>query len=448
MTTQAPAWSFTVGLAPHKVTVFEDWTRGGVVHMRWHVTMSDGSRRRKRPSLGFTVRTARNGLNRELTARATAAAREQYERLLAGAGNRPVSGAHTTGAALTIADGWKVASDTETGKWNTDTRHRRDIERAIKRAVACWGGGMTWADIERAHLRKFWRAELRRQQAAGRAGIRSAWLLLQLVLAVGEWLREEQRIPATAATRWKRLKEEFQVDAGEYTPNRPRYTNDEFRRLLSAAWQVDQRYGLLFGLGAEFRLGQVVRSRRSHLERDGQRLRVPGRGKKHGGVIDFTPQQLTHLSAVMTSGYLAGLEAAFQAGHISDYPLFPGGNLPRTPAGDLLTTAAHVDREPIDKATYNAWHRQTEAAADVPHIRGRGPYGARRTSVDGAKAEKISREGMTEGGAWSTPAMADSIYADQEKDYARAEAAAVRAKVRGEPLADDTAKDQTGGNSE
>lgn len=426
MKTPAKRWEFPVGMKPYRVTAFEDLKRGGIVHVRWTVR---GKRTIR--SLGFTVRGSRGGLDQEQVARAIQIAAEQHTALVQGRGVVSAT-PEPVAAPLAIRDGWKHASDPATGKWIHETPHRKDIERAITRAEEAWGPATTWNAVDRGHLRKLWRFELARQRALGRRGVRAAQLTLDLVLAVGSWLRDEQLILPTAAMRWRQMDAEFAADVGEYKPLQPRYTPDEYRMLFPAAWKADERFGFAYSLGAEYRLGQVVRSRRLNLELDKKRLRIPGKGKKHGGVIVFTAQQWADVQRVLSTGYLAGLEAAFQSGTITDFPLFPGGPFAHGAEGQLVSRAEYATREHVDRTAVLSWHARAEEIAGVPHVPGRGPYGARRTGVDLAKAERISREGLRESGGWANQQMPDNVYADSEADYARDEAAEVRARIRGE----------------
>lgn len=430
MTKGAAHWVYRAGVSPHRVTAFEDVKRGGVVTLRWQIGEGP-TRKRMLRSLGFTVRGARGGLDRDAISRAITAATEQNVALIAGRITPAATMAPT--APLTIMQGWERAKHPELGRWNKDTPHRRDIDRAMKRAVATWGPAFTWDEIDRGQLRKLWRKELARLRANGHGGTRGAQLLLDLVLAVAEWLRDEQLIAPTAALRWKQMDAEFMDDAGDHTPARPRYTVEEYRKLFAAAWQADERYGLLYDLGAEGRLGQVARAMRSHLDTEHGRLRVIGRGKKQGTVIVFTAAQKANVARVLSSGYLAGLEAAYQDGTVPDYPLFPGGHFARDKdTGALVSRAEYATRAPVDRTAWRTWHYDAETIAGIPHVKGRGPYGSRRAGVDGAKGLKISREGLQSWGGWADSQMPDAIYADQEQEYARDEASEIRAKVRGE----------------
>ncbi len=437
MTKAVEPWKFAVGMKPFRVVAFEDLKRGGVVYLRWQRTKGKRTIR----SLGFVVRGARGGLDRVAVERAECEAADQHSRLVQGRGDAPTMPAAPAAvdARLTIREGWARASDADTGRWNKDTAHRKDLERAVDRAVLTWGEGMTWSAVDRGQLRKLWRQELARQQKAGNRGVRAAQLTLALTLAIANWLRDEQLIAPTAALAWKQMDEEFADDVGEYTPAQPRYTREEYRALFTSAWKADERYGLAYALGAEYRIGQLIRSMRSHVDRAKGVLRIPGKGKKRGGVVHFTEQQRADLDRVLTSGYLAGLETAYHAGEITDYALFPGGHFAHDADGHLVSRAEYATRGHVDRSAIRRWHRLAEALADVDgrgtpitHVDGRGPYGSRRQSVDAAKAEHISREGLQQHGGWADSQMPDAVYADAEAGYARDEASKVRATIRGE----------------
>lgn len=422
-------WQYTVGVHPHRVTVFEDVSRGGIATLRWHVG-SDQARRRKLSTLGFTLRGARGALDRDAIARAMRLAEAHHVALVQGKVSAVVPEA--VKVPLTIQEGWERAKHPETGKWNKDTAYRKDIDRAIKHARAAWGDTFVWDQVDRGALRKLWRKELARLTKAGHTGYRGAQLTLDLVLAVGAWLRDEQLIAPTAALRWRNMDAEFEADAGVHEPARPRYTVDEYRKLFLAAWDADERYGLLYDVGAEGRLGQVARAMRTHLNLAAGTLTIIGKGKKKGTVIELTAAQLANVQRVLTAGYLAGLEAAYAANAIADYPLFPGGHFARSKdTGRLVSRAEYATRAPVDRTAWRKWHERAEELAEIPHVKGRGPYGSRRAGVDAAKAMKISREGLQTWGGWADSQVPDSIYADQEMQYARREAAEVRAKVRG-----------------
>jgi integrase len=425
-------WAYTVGMLPHRVLAYEDPARKGIVYLRWRVA---GDWRRK--SLGFVVRGPKGALDKAAEKRARQAADEQYGRLVSG-GVLPNAPVHE----LTIAEGWELAKHPETGKWADETPHRREMDRAFDRAKSTWGARTPWNAIDRGEIRKLWRAEFRRARAEGHEGVRTTEVVVARVMAVANWLRDEQKIAPTACLPWKAMKEEMRVDftkatKGRYEVKRLRYTPEEYRAMLAAASKVDPRWALLLSLGAEYRLGQVVRVRRADVDLEQHRVTVRGAGKKRGVVIMLTKGQRAQLDAALApGGYLHGLELAFKKGTVADYPLFPGRRLP-VKDGVIVTRPEHAERADLYRTQMQAWLKATEQHARVDdkpieHVTGRGWYGLRRAAVDAAKAAKISREGLQAHGGWSDAQIPDTIYADTQREYAMEEAAEIRAKIRGE----------------
>ncbi len=422
-------------MLPHRVVAYENAERKHVVYLRWRIA---GEWVRK--STKLTIRTATGKLDAAAVKRAQEMAHEQYARLVTG-GAMPAAPV----AALTIAEGWTLATDPERGKWTEDTMHRREMHRAITRAKGTWGAHATWNAIDKGEIRRLWRTELKRVRSTGRPGLRSAEIVVSRVMALASWLRDEGKILPTACLPWKAMKSEIaedyrKVDARKaaYEPRRLRYTLEEYRALLDAAPSVDERWGLLLTLGAEYRLGQVVRTMRSHVAIGGDdiTMRIAGSGNKRGTLVVLTSEQAEVLQAALTSGYLAGLEAAYQAKQVEDYPVFPGVKLPRHD-GALYTRADHAERTYLDTTALRTWLLETERKARVDdkpiaHVDGRGWYGLRRAAVDAAKREGISREGLQQSGGWANTQVPDAIYAEQEQMYAAKEAARVRGKIRGE----------------
>ena len=415
-------WQYVVGMLPHKVVAYEDTARRGVVYLRWRV-----SHEWRRKSLGFTIRRdAKGRIVKDDEQRARKAADEQYSRLITGGAT-----AKAPTALLSIADGWRIACDVDRGKWNKPTAHRDEMERYIARAKSTLGAATPWNAITRGDLRRLWRAELKRTRAKGHDGVRSAELIVSRFLTVAAWLRDEQLIAPDACMGWAKMRDEMAEDFGTYAPSRPRYTRDEYRALLQHAHDVDVRWGLLLALGAEYRLGQVVRCMRSDLSVASRTLRIAGAGKKRGTAVKLTEQQRDSVVHALTS-WLAGLERAYTDSAIEDFPLFPGGRLPMVD-GEPVTHARHATRAPMTAGhTLRNWLAETEHRAGIAHVEGRGWYGLRRAAVDAAKAAGISREGLQQHGGWSDTQVPDRIYADQQADYAADEAAAIRAKIRGE----------------
>jgi integrase len=187
---------------------------------------------------------------------------------------------------------------------------------------------------------------------------------------------------------------------------------------------------LLLALGAELRGGQVHRAMRSHLQLEEGRFVVWSRGKKRGATVELTAGQQASVRKAL-AGYLVRLEERYIATSI-DYPLFPAGQMPGGRKGTPVADPERHMRKPMTMRAMLDRHREAEERAGIPHIAGRALYGMRRSLLDAASEEGISREGMKQHGGWANLQVPDSIYRDQEQLKAREEAKAVRAKIRRE----------------
>lgn len=151
---------------------------------------------------------------------------------------------------------------------------------------------------------------------------------------------------------------------------------------------VDERFELAFELGGEQRIGQVIRSTRQRLVMPGVDRRATNRTpplgvleppparKKSTHPIAFTESQRSRMLDVLEHGYLREYEAAYRAGRLDDYPLFPAERMMR---GLAKWRAAP---KPLSRdAALKMFHR-LEAVAGVDPIEGRGWYGVRRIASD------------------------------------------------------------------
>lgn len=425
--TSEPLWSHDVGEIPFKVTAYEEPQRGRTLYLRWR---ADGNWRRK--SLKRTLpRDTRGRPDPETIAWAVRQADAQYQALRSGT-TQPAE--ERLVRPLTIAEGLARVTDPLTGKYPVRSNHRREVEAAVRFAARVWGKDRPWNTVRRADIRQLWRERINALRREGAIGHRGAEITVSRVLTVATWLRDEELIlpgACVAPRTWKlELRADWRALAGsdrDPEPRRPRHTHDEMLRLLSAAWDVDPRFGLLLSLGAELRLGQVVRCRRSDLDLEARTLRVPTSGKKRGVLEKLTAGQMAALEAALR-GYLSALEAA-----CADYPLFPQGQMPGGRKGQAVADPArHGTARPVDRKTLGEWFRRAEDRAGVPHVPRRGAYGVRRLAVDEYKRRGISREGLMQAGGWSDSQIPDAVYADQEAEYAAEEAARLRAAMRGE----------------
>lgn len=466
-------WSDSVGSIPFRVTVEEMVTRKNVLYLKWREggVWQVKSLARAAVKDGIESATLYDRHGRRLTGRALTQrqkwaigqAEEVFARLRAGLS--PQERAEAT--PLTLKQTWAKVVDAKTGLYPVETPHRKEVEREFKHAQRIVGPGTRWAAIKRKDIRSLWRTRIDELRAAGNEGLRGAEISITRLLAIAQWLRDEELIPAdacVASSTWRDdLRKDWQLLAGaDRLPevSRPRYSSEEFLKMLHASWQADPRFGLMYNLGAELRGGQVKRARRSDLtlpeltpesSHFGE-FRVPGTGKKRGTVVYLTRGQRAAVDRAVApeTGYLRELEAAYQRGQLPDYFLFPSGQMAgtrllrkgkaatessrktgRVPAHPVATIERHTANH-VDDTAVRGWVRAAEVIAEVPLVRGRAWYGGRRRAVDMAKGEKISREGLQEHGGWSDSQVPDGIYADQERDYARKEARDVRARIRGE----------------
>jgi len=340
---------------------------------------------------------------------------------------RPAAG----GGPMTVGEAAEVALDPATGRWSRQTGHGKEVARALQLAAEHWGADRPWGTLTRGDWRSLWRWRLTVLREAGHGGHRGTELVVQRAATVARWLVEEGHVVRIVGPEreWRlRLAEDYHRLAGDGPePRRPRHTLEELRRILQAAEQADPRFRLLLALGAELRLGQVVRCRRRDLDLQRGTLTVRGRGRKRGVVVELTAGQQAAAREAL-EGYLSELEGSGQ-----DYPLFPCGQLPggRSGAARACPTR-HLSAHPVGRRWVVAQFAMVEAAAGVPHRPGRGAYGIRRAAVDAVKALGVSREGLMAHGGWTDTAVPDRIYAEQQAEYARQEAARLRARVRNE----------------
>jgi integrase len=418
-----------VGFLPHKVTVYEEPARNGTLYLRWRKAGNWGRKSLQRP-----LRTPRGRIDPEVQKWALQQAEKKYAELVSGV---PLEERAPT-SPLTLSQGLERVTDAATGKYPTDTDHRREVEREFKRAIAHFGGDTTFESIKRRDIRGFWRWRILELHKEGHTGLRGAEITVARFLAVAAWLRDEEMIPPGSCQLPRSWKDEFRKDWLELTdsralptPNRPRHSLEELRAIIAKASEVDPRLHLALELGAELRLGQVIRARRPDLNLEHKTFTVYGKGHKQGEKVHLTEGQLRVVTYYLKTGYLRFLEES-----MADYPLFPAGELRgwlvKGEPGIPYAPKRNAEKGSVTRDALDDWFHNAERLAGVPVIKGRAAYGLKRRSVDKAKEEGISREGMQHLGGWSDNQMPDKIYADQDADYSRDEARDIRAKIRGE----------------
>jgi hypothetical protein len=371
-----------------------------------------------------------------------------------------------TDAPFTIGQTWAAISHPESGKYPHKTPFRFELEKALEFASAKWGADNAWSSINDDRWTALVRARLDDLVKRQKQGIRATEITVSRLITAARWLRKTKRIPADAGFPPEDWKKDLVAywkglvgSAVDPKPDRPRFTLDETRAILAKSWEIDPRLALALALGAELRLGQVVRARRSHLvigtrpvpnakagepaepdvmiEVEYGEFTVYGSGHKAGEVVYLTAGQIAATKRAL-GGYLKPLEEKYLVDSTRDYLLFPGGRLLRhrkhkraefcePRLGKGIDLEVHASEEWIGQA-----FRRVTDACGIDYLKGRGAYGLRRALVDASLAENISEHGLKAQGGWRSGEVPRGIYADQQNRIGREEARDVRAKIRGE----------------
>ena len=131
------------------------------------------------------------------------------------------------------------------------------------------------------------------------------------------------------------------------------------------------------------------------------------------------------------SGYLANYEAAWRAGQITDYYLFPGSRMRMLDTnGRRWTRKLRTDVKPLSRDGARIAFKELEAIAKVEHVEGRGWYGLRRIAADLAESATTDDRVKDRLGGWQDSETRKQIYQDRQTDELRAEAAKVRRELR------------------
>jgi hypothetical protein len=362
----------------------------------------------------------------ENEAREAAQARER----LAASGVADVSAARMTLEAL-----FRRLLHAKDGKYATPTPWTRDVQRSGRVVVKALAAGTLAADIRHAHYRKLWRylaAENVRSKGA-KYGPRAAELIVGALRSAIAWAHTEELLEAGVglpAREWKRQMREEWVKITKQPirpPAKPRYDREEQARLWAALPAADPRLRLAVELGAELRLGQITRSRRSDVlpfgGHDIGAVVVHGSGKKLGTTVVLSDAERAVVTAALTDGYLADLEAEYRAKRIPDYFLIP--------ARKLLKGRAHVESADVAwerTGMRKAWWRLEEAAG-VEHQHGRKWYGLRRLHADLAEDTETDERVLDQLGGWSDSATR-RMYQQQGRTDVLEKATEVRGRIR------------------
>jgi hypothetical protein len=169
--------------------------------------------------------------------------------------------------ALTLSMGFDRALDLRSGKYATRTRRWEEVSRARRKIERILGKHTEWQAIKPGDVRKIWRLlanENRNAPTTARpTGARQAEVTVDVLYSVAAWLRDEGLLTSDALlppTKWRsNLKAEWEKIVGrKVTPQRPRHTEDEMRRLFANlhSAKIDPRFALAFNPAGNSGLGR------------------------------------------------------------------------------------------------------------------------------------------------------------------------------------------------
>ena len=421
-------WSESLGVYGATVRVAER-EPGGVLYLLW----LDKRGKQQKRSLGH--RDRREG-KRQALAAATAImeASAAVRGVVIAAPTQQQERKQDTARPLTLAQGVARMFDPQRGAYAAVTEHVKQAKRYAEAAVEILGPRLTWEDFTPGELMYLVRQMAQRSRDG--SGAMAAEKTCVMLYAIAAWLRQEGLLPDTAAVpkpRWKvRLREEWRALTGHRVEvKRPRHDVDEVAAIFAALPQGDPRLRLLIELAAELRAGQAVRAKRSDLILDAVggfglgRFIVHGNGKKHGEIVDLHPELRTLVDEVLSTGYLAEAEAAYQRGEVPDYYLFPGGKLKRGSVPLSRATDGY-----LSDWTLRGLFKDLEAIAEIPHKPGRSLYGLRRQATDLAPEFAQDAQVLNRISGHADSATRERIYQDPNNERVRAKAAEARRSMR------------------
>jgi hypothetical protein len=428
-------WSHQVGRAPHRVTVYERADRGGRVYLEYYV---DG-KRKPRAAETESIRDARGRIQKKKQDAAIAEAEALAAELR---GGRPIA---VRRGAMTLDEGLSLAF-AERGCYQLDPKEDRwtaDALRLARDAVRLLGGGQVcWRDVTPGMIRGVWRAICREVGSTG-AGHDRAKKTLIVFFRIARYLEGEgmdERFPRPMkGWRDELLKDWAKATKKEVVTHQPSFSEDEAALLMERRGEGDPRLALALLIGGRLRGGQAIRALRSHLDLSPGvgighgALRIPAVStKKRIPVLWLNEEERAEIDRVLQDGYLRQLEAAFHAGELEDYPLFPGGRL--TEKDRLLRWPPREARKrplrPMDGASLIHHLHDLERRVGIIPEQGRGWHGLRRLYSDFDEESGVDDRVKDNLGGWKPGStMRRGVYQKKENPKVLAAAAEARRRI-------------------
>jgi hypothetical protein len=428
-------WQYTTGEIPVQLTAYERKDKGNRIYTRvWN-----GRKIGEKKALCGAIRDARGRVDSKLELEAQRLAIKRQEALAAGLKDEDV-----LKGPLTLARGFRQLLHPKEGKYVGRSEHAAEVKRHTKRIMKVLGAELLWEHVRHRHYRKLWRDLAHEYAKTDTYGLRQSEVIVGVLQSAARWLQGEGLLEpglALPAPNWKQVMAQEWVEiSGAPVPevSAPRYTEAESVKLWAAIadQRVDPRLGLAFDIGAELRLGQVPRSRRSDVETDESgfpiSVRVHGSGKKLGELVVLTPEQAATLHYQLHAGYLREFEAEHQGGRLADYYLIPGGHLRYWRSSrklDYPVAQLKNAHTPATESALGDWWRKLEQVAGVPHVEGRRWYGMRRLQSDLAEDVEVDARVLNRLGAWKHTSTRER-YQERRRTKIQQQAADVRRKIR------------------
>lgn len=425
-------WSHKIESHSPPIEIYERIDRGDQLYMKW----SEGKSHR-RPKLKniSTVRAPDGRIRQRNVRKAVAEALKQYEEEVGGR-KLTTPPAEASDAGLTLGAGFDLVLDERRGKYASKTQRYKAMKRTKRRVLQVLGEEITFEMLRPIHYRLIWRTYAEKRKDWG-LNLRSAEAAVSCLFSAENWLYQQGHIQAVhgPGIGWRvELCSEWEQLTGERPdPYRPRHDEDEAAKLWKHLPKADVRLQLAYELGAEYRLGQVIRADRLDLDlSSGAGLghgtfRIRGRGRKLGQLVFLTAEQRAAVdNALGPDGFLSNFEAAYQVAELKNYPLFPGGKL-REGKAVVRKNGSRMNR----RSLLDHFHALEEIAG-VEQVEGRGWYGVRRISSDLTADETQDDRVRDASGGWKPGSgTRERVYAQQERQKVLGEAAEARRRARG-----------------
>lgn len=335
---------------------------------------------------------------------------------------------------LTFGKAVALYTDPKTGGLPPSVKTQNGYIRHLKTWTRVLGYDTPWNRITPARVL----ARTRELEQAGR--IPGALNEARVLRVLHRWLSGPARLTGlldpVQGFPWKRLNQAHQ-------PARPRFTAAQLAAIVKVRHDVDPRFALYMAMvddsGARSKALRILM--RTAIDRPledpptaedapyGWAL-FPALKGQRATLHLLTAFERRELEIAFT-GYLRELEAAYQAGELADYPLFPGARL-RDKAEKVVGLRQGGSLRCADATVITEWLRDAEALAKVEHVRGRGYHGIRR-SVSDLLLEELGLDGLTVAMGWSTRNTPEQIYVDRRRMPDRVRAREAMERKRGRP---------------